>query len=309
MIYPSEPTTEKLAAPQPAAQLAPLPNQERVVELGFPAVCVGFIAVLVLVLVLIGVGLAAAAPASAMSSSQTKFVKDVRDLGPTATSASNRQIVKLGNKVCTDLRSGTSVKRLASVLSGTEKAILVEAATVLCPTYKAKVASYYATTTTTAPTTTAAPNGVYSMGTVVSVPINVNGINKAATYGFYPNVTTDHPNVDKPPSGDTYGAVDAGECAGPSGASNGVDPSDFSVVLSNGSTAQSDTVVGNMTIRPIASESQLGSSTSSLSAGQCQRGWIIFDMPQGVTPTYVEFVGTTASITSSNSVAKWTIPA
>jgi hypothetical protein len=256
--------------------------------------------------VIIGIG-SAAVPAGA-TTAQTKFVKDVRDLDPTAATASNKQIVKLGSEVCTDLRSGTSVKRL--VLSGTEKAILVEAATVLCPTYKAKVASYYATTTTTtAPTTTAAPNGVYSMGTVVSVPINVNGINKAATYGFYPNVTTDHPNVDKPPSGDTYGAVDAGECAGPSGASNGVDPSDFSVLLSNGSTAQSDTVVGNMTIRPIASESQLGSSTSGLSAGQCQRGWIIFDMPQGVTPTYVEFVGTTASITSSNSVAKWTIPA
>jgi hypothetical protein len=275
-----------------------------VVEFGFPAVGVGIIAVLVLVLVLIGVGLAAAAPAGAMSSSQTKFVKDVRNLDPTAATASSKQMVKLGNEVCTDLRSGTSVKRLARVPSGTEKAILVEAATVLCPTYKAKVASYYATTTTTA-----APNGVYSMGTVVSVPINVNGINKAATYGFYPNVTTDHPNVDKPPSGDTYGAVDARECAGPSGASNGVDPSDFSVLLSNGSTAQSDTVVGNMTIRPIASESQLGSSTSGLSAGQCQRGWIIFDMPKGVTPTYVEFVGTTASITSSNSVAKWTIPA
>jgi hypothetical protein len=309
MTYPSEPTTEQLAAPQPAVQLAPLPNQERVVEFGFPAVCVGFLAVLVLVLV--GVGLAAAAPAGARSSSQTKFVKDVRDLDPTVATASSKQIVKQGNEVCTDLRSGTSVKSL--VLSGTEKAILVEATTVLCPTYKAKVASYYATTTTTTTTTastaTAAPNGVYSMGTVVSVPLNVNGINKAATYGFYPNVTTDHPNVDKPPSGDTYGAVAAGECAGPSGASNGVDPSDFSVLLSNGSTAQSDTVVGKMTIRPIASESQLGSSTSGLSAGQCQRGWIIFDMPQGVTPTYVEFVGTTASITSSNSVAKWTIPA
>jgi len=308
MTYPSEPTMEQVVAPQPAH----LPNQQLVVEFGFPAVCVGFIAVLALVLVLIGVGLAAATPAGAMSSSQTRFVKDVRDLDPTAATASSRQIVKQGNEVCTDLRSGTSVKSL--VLSGTEKAILVEATTVLCPTYKAKVASYYATTTTTtAPTATAAPtaapNGVYSMSTVVSVPINVNGINKAVAYGFYPNVTTDHPNVDKPPSGDTYGAVAAGECAGPSGASNGVDPSDFSVLLSNGSTAQADTVVGKMTIRPIASESQLGSSTSSLSAGQCQRGWIIFDMPQGVTPTYVEFVGSTASITSSNSVAKWTIPA
>jgi hypothetical protein len=304
MTYPNEPTTEQFAAPQPAPQ----PNQKRVVEFGCPAVCVGFIAVLVLVLVLIGIGLAAV-PAGA-TTAQTKFVKDVRYLDPTSATTSNKQIVKLGSEVCTDLRSGTSVKRLVRVLSGTEKAIVVEAATVLCPTYKAKVASYYATTTTTtAPTTTAASNGVYSMGTVVSVPVNANGINKAATYGFYPNVTTDHPNVDKPPSGDTYGAVDAGECAGPSGASNGVDPSDFSVLLSNGSTAQSDTVVGNITIRPMASEPQLGSSTSGLSAGQCQRGWIIFDMPQGVTPTYVEFVGTTASITSSNSVAKWTIPA
>jgi hypothetical protein len=306
MTYPSEPTMEQVVAPQPA----PLPNQKPVVESGFPVVGVGIIAVLALVLVLIGVGLAAAAPAGATSSSQTKFVKDVRDLDPTAATASSKQLVKQGNEVCTDLRSGTSVKSL--VLSGTEKAILVEAATVLCPTYKAKVASYYATTTTTtAPTATAAaaPNGIYSMGTVVSVPINVNGINKAVAYGFYPNVTTDHPSVDKPPSGDTYGAVAAGECAGPSGASNGVDPSDFSVLLSNGSTAQSDTVVGKMTIRPIASESQLGSSTSALSAGQCQRGWIIFDMPQGVTPTYVEFVGSTASITSSNAVAKWTIPA
>ena len=301
MTYPSAPSTEQFAAPQPAPQL----KQKRLVEFGFPALCIGIIAVVVLGFA----GGLAAVPAGA-TTAQTKFVKDVRHLDLTAATASNKLIVKLGNEVCTDLRSGTSVKRVARVLSGTEKAILVEAATVLCPTYKAKVASYYATTTTTtAPTTTAAPNGVYSMGTVVSVPINVNGINKAATYGFYPNVTTDHPNVDKPPSGDTYGAVDAGECAGPSGASNGVDPSDFSVVLSNGSTAQSDTVVGNMTIRPIASESQLGSSTSSLSGGQCQRGWIIFDMPQGVTPTYVEFVGTTASITSSNSVAKWTIPA
>jgi hypothetical protein len=259
--------------------------------------------------VISGIGVAAV-PAGA-TTAQTKFVKDVRSLDLTAATASNKQIVKLGNQVCTDLSSGTSIKRLIGILSATEKAMLVEAATVLCPTYKAKVASYYAatTTSTTAPTTTAAPNGVYSMGTVVSVPINVNGINKAATYGFYPNVTTDHPNVDKPPLGDTYGAVDAGECAGPSGASNGVDPSDFAVLLSNGSMAQSDTVVGKMTIRAIASQSQLGSSTSALSAGQCERGWIIFDMPQGVTPTYVEFVGTTASITSSNSVAQWTIPA
>ena len=75
--------------------------------------------------VIIGISLAAV-PAGA-TTAQTKFVKDVRYLDPTtAATASNKQIVKLGSEVCTDLRSGTSVKRLARVLSGTEKAIVVE---------------------------------------------------------------------------------------------------------------------------------------------------------------------------------------
>jgi hypothetical protein len=57
----------------------------------------------------------------------------------------------LGKQVCSNLKSGTSVKRLASILSGSEKAVLVEAATYLCLKYKVKVVNYYATTTTTAP--------------------------------------------------------------------------------------------------------------------------------------------------------------
>jgi hypothetical protein len=44
MTYTSEPTTEQVAAPQPAPQA----KQKRVVEFGFPAVCIGIIAVLVL---------------------------------------------------------------------------------------------------------------------------------------------------------------------------------------------------------------------------------------------------------------------
>jgi len=100
--------------------------------------------------VMIGVGLTAA-PAGAATAAQNKFVKDVRFLDPDAATASNKTIVKLGNGVCKDLKSGTSVKSLAKILKGSEKAVLVEATAELCSKYKAKVTTYYASTTTTTP--------------------------------------------------------------------------------------------------------------------------------------------------------------
>jgi hypothetical protein len=78
-------------------------------------------------------------------------VKVVRSQDPNAQSASKKTILGLGNGVCRDLKSGTSVKKLAGILSGSEKVVLVEAVTDLCPKYKAKVASYYATAPTTKP--------------------------------------------------------------------------------------------------------------------------------------------------------------
>lgn len=166
-------------------------------------------------------------------------------------------------------------------------------------------------TTAAAPTTTAASsgsNGTYAMGQTVTIPTTVNGIVSATIYGFYPNVRSTQPNVDHPPSGDTYAAIDAKECAGSSGASTGADESDFTILLSSGSTAGTpDGLVGNPAVSPLSSKSQLGSSGDGLSAGQCDRGWVVFDMPAGVTPTAVEFTGTTASLTSPNAVAKWTI--
>ena len=103
--------------------------------------------------VMIGVGLAAA-PAGAATPAQNHFAKDVRFLDPDAAGVSNKTIITLGNGVCRDLKKGTSVKSLAKILKGSEKAVLVEAATDLCSKYKAKVTTYYAslpTTTTTAP--------------------------------------------------------------------------------------------------------------------------------------------------------------
>jgi Host cell surface-exposed lipoprotein len=99
---------------------------------------------------LAGIGMAAV-PAGATAAAQTKFVNDVRFLDPDASGVSNKTIMSLGSDVCDDLKSGTSVKTLAEVLTGSEKAVVVSAASDLCPKYKAKVASYYASTSTTIP--------------------------------------------------------------------------------------------------------------------------------------------------------------
>ena len=95
-----------------------------------------------------------------------------------------------------------------------------------------------------------------------------------------------------------------------SGSNTGADETDFTVLLSNGSTAgMPDSLAGNPTVAPLSSESELGASSNALSPGQCDKGWIVFDIPNGVTPTYVQFTGTTASFSQGNTVAKWTIPA
>lgn len=94
--------------------------------------------------VFVAIGLGLALPAGAETSQQTKFIKAVRFLDPTSKGASDKEILKLGNGVCTDLKKGTPVSKLASILKGSEKADLVEATTILCSKYKAKVTSYYA---------------------------------------------------------------------------------------------------------------------------------------------------------------------
>jgi hypothetical protein len=163
--------------------------------------------------------------------------------------------------------------------------------------------------TSGATSTTQTNKGVYSMGTTVTVPATVDGIVSATIFGFYPNVSSTQPDVDQPPAGKTYGAIDAQECAGSNGSNTGADETDFTILLSNGSTAgDPDTLAGNPTVAPLSSESELSSGSQSLAAGQCDRGWVVFDIPNGVTPTYVQFTGTTAGFTQGNTVAKWTIP-
>lgn len=153
-------------------------------------------------------------------------------------------------------------------------------------------------------------HGVNAMGATVSTPPTLEGIVSATVYAYYPNIQSSQPDVDQAPSGKSYAAIDAQECAGAKGSDTGASPSDFTVLLSNGSTAgDPDSLVGNPTVSPLSSESELGSGSQSLSSGQCDRGWVVFDIPSAAAPTFVQFTGTTASFTQSNTVAKWTIPA
>ncbi len=154
----------------------------------------------------------------------------------------------------------------------------------------------------------AAGKGVYAMGTKVNIPSTLGGVDSVTVFGYYSNVESNQPTFDQPPSGDSYGAIDAEVCAGSAGSSTGANPYDFTVLLSNGSSAQIDALVGTPTVSPLASESALGQNFQGLSPGQCTRGFVVFDIPAGTSATYVQFTGTSANF-SGSSVIKWTMPA
>ena len=79
----------------------------------------------------------------------------------------------------------------------------------------AAASSHASTTTAQASTTTtqAKPKGIYAMGTTISTPVTLDGIVTATVYGFYPKIQSSQPDIDTPPAGKTYGAIEAQECA------------------------------------------------------------------------------------------------
>lgn len=161
-----------------------------------------------------------------------------------------------------------------------------------------------------ATTTTAPAHAMNSLGTTVTIPDTVGGIDKVTVAGWYPGVTDTGPLQLTPPAGHTWDAIDATTCAGPKGASTGPDSSDFTVLLNNGSTASTSVSAGGAQFGgPLSTLSNLGESTAGLSPGQCVRGYVVFSVPVGTVPTAVQFSGTSASFTAPNSVVKWAIPA
>jgi hypothetical protein len=124
---------------------------------------------------------------------------------------------------------------------------------------------------------------------------------------FYPHVGSIGQYAQSPNAGTTWSAIDATECAGTSGSSSGADGSDFSLLLSNGSTAPIAFAEGPIGPSQLAALNSLGGSNTSLAAGQCDRGWVLFAVPIGTTPTFVQFSGSTANFNQGNSVVKWPV--
>jgi len=168
-----------------------------------------------------------------------------------------------------------------------------------------------ATAAPTTTTTTAAPSaqGLNPIGTTVSIPNTVSGIDKVTVSAWYPGVadTSQYPNT--PSAGHTWDAIVATACAGSEGSSTGPDESDFEALLSNGSTASASySASGSQFAGPLASISELNPNSAAMSPGQCVTGWVVLSIPPGATPTAVQFAGTSASFSSPNSVVKWGVP-
>jgi hypothetical protein len=139
----------------------------------------------------------------------------------------------------------------------------------------------------------------------VNVPVTIEGIASVEVGAFYPTVTSSGQYDISPGPGTTWAAIDATECAGTSGSSTGANSSDFSLLLSNGSTAETAFAEGPLKPSQLAALNSLGGANTSLAAGQCDRGWVLFTVPNGTTPTFVQFSGSTASFSQGNSVVKW----
>lgn len=143
----------------------------------------------------------------------------------------------------------------------------------------------------------------------MSIPATYGGITSVQVSGWYPNVTDTSSYPNTPSAGRAWDAIDATLCAGPQGSQTGANETDFSALLANGSSASvSSGASGSQFGGALASLSELGSNLTSLSPGQCDRGWVVFSVPQGVAVTAVQFSATTAGLTTPNAVVKWTVP-
>lgn len=147
----------------------------------------------------------------------------------------------------------------------------------------------------------------YPLGTKVNVPVTFEGIASVEVAAFYTKVTSSGQYDISPDPGTTWAAIDATECAGTGGSSTGANSGDFSLLLSNGSTATTAFAEGPLRPSQLAQLNSLGGANTSLAPGQCDRGWVLFSVPNGTTPTFVQFSGTTAALDQGNSVVKWPV--
>jgi hypothetical protein len=199
----------------------------------------------------------------------------------------------------------TISNRLLIAAMGSSAVLISACAVAEPPVVTGQAASTSGPAAATSPTPTAAPSS-YPLGTKVNVPVTFEGIAAVEVQAYYPNVTSSN-SYEAPDPGTTWAAIDATECAGSSGSNTGASSSDFALLLSNGSTASTAFAEGPLKPSALAALNSLGGANTSLAAEQCDRGWVLFEVPNGTTPTFVQFSGTTASLTEGNSVVKWPV--
>jgi hypothetical protein len=91
--------------------------------------------------------------------------------------------------------------------------------------------------------------------------------------------------------GREFAVVFAGECAGPTGVQNGLDPLDFDLVFPKGTTDQlfpsgtgsQPVLIGLPTAMPSLA------AITTLNPGQCAAGAVIFEIPAGSSPKLVSY--------------------
>ncbi len=92
-----------------------------------------------------------------------------------------------------------------------------------------------------------------------------------------------------PHPGNVFADIDAEGCAGPSaGPNTGIGPQFFYLQI------------GQSAYHPVGTAKEPALRATKLASGQCARGWVTFEIPQGAKPQYAIF--------NSSKVIAWQLP-
>jgi hypothetical protein len=155
--------------------------------------------------------------------------------------------------------------------------------------------------TTTQPTTTtsAQPSNICTGPCKFSFPVaDTDGFASVALNSLTQGVSCPDPGACDATGSQQIDDTNVTMCAGPSGAPNGTDPSNFSLALSDGTQASQDSVTFDSNV-PTA----LG-NYGAIAPGQCVTGDIYFDATSGTQWTSLNFAYTAADF-SSQLVYVW----
>jgi hypothetical protein len=116
---------------------------------------------------------------------------------------------------------------------------------------------------------------LYYVGDTISA---TNG-NSFTVYSYVPSFETGN-QFEVPKPGNVFAAIDVQECAGSSGSS--ANPFDWALRMPD-----------NSRITPSAGWKDPPLNAVNLAAGDCVRGWVTFEVPQGITPAFVVLTNST----------------